>query len=219
MTASIERAYGTKAENVAYEQGRVDERMSRASAAQPRPERAEPVAPDKATMFRAAKKALGKHRQVSPREIELIIDAAMKAGMAEAIAQQQPWPPSPDAAAAAVHMWGLQSAEDLDAAKIIAVAAIRCYGHQAGDEFTRATEKPWNDLAEVQAALAAIQLVRGLYLSAPRLPDGWATAISGIADDYMTSEHHHPGYVLIPTEKFELLRAMIQAAPSTGGAE
>jgi hypothetical protein len=33
-------------------------------------------------------------------------------------------------------------------------------------------------------------------------------AIAGIADDYMTSENHHPGYVLIPTAKFEALRAM-----------
>lgn len=31
-------------------------------------------------------------------------------------------------------------------------------------------------------------------------------AVSGIADDYMTSEAHHPGYVLIPTAKFEQLR-------------
>ncbi|GLK78073.1 hypothetical protein GCM10008171_33270 [Methylopila jiangsuensis] len=29
--------------------------------------------------------------------------------------------------------------------------------------------------------------------------------IKGIADDYMTSEKHHPDYVLIPKEKFEQL--------------
>lgn len=33
-------------------------------------------------------------------------------------------------------------------------------------------------------------------------------ALSGIADDYMTSETHHPGYVLIPTAKFERLRTV-----------
>jgi hypothetical protein len=33
-------------------------------------------------------------------------------------------------------------------------------------------------------------------------------AIAGIADDYMTSEVHHPGYVLIPTERFERLVAL-----------
>lgn len=32
-------------------------------------------------------------------------------------------------------------------------------------------------------------------------------AAGGIADDCMTSEHHHPGYVLIPTAKFEAIRA------------
>jgi len=32
--------------------------------------------------------------------------------------------------------------------------------------------------------------------------------ISGIDDDYMTSEKHHPGYVLIPTEKFEKIRSI-----------
>ena len=31
-------------------------------------------------------------------------------------------------------------------------------------------------------------------------------AVAGIADDYMTSEKHHPGYVLIPVAKFEQLR-------------
>lgn len=34
------------------------------------------------------------------------------------------------------------------------------------------------------------------------------SALKGIADDYMTSENHHPGYVLIPTQKFEQLVAL-----------
>lgn len=38
-------------------------------------------------------------------------------------------------------------------------------------------------------------------------------AISGIADDYMTSEKHHPGYVLIPQAKFDQLRAAELVAP------
>lgn len=29
------------------------------------------------------------------------------------------------------------------------------------------------------------------------------SAVIGIADDYMTSEHHHPDHVLIPKAKFE----------------
>lgn len=32
-------------------------------------------------------------------------------------------------------------------------------------------------------------------------------ALNGFGDDYMTSEHHHPGWVLIPTEQFERIRA------------
>jgi hypothetical protein len=36
-------------------------------------------------------------------------------------------------------------------------------------------------------------------------------AVFGIADDYMTSENHHPGYVLIPVEKFERLRSFGEA--------
>jgi hypothetical protein len=42
-------------------------------------------------------------------------------------------------------------------------------------------------------------------------------ALSGIADDYMTSEHHHPGYVLIPTAKFEELCALSNLTASTAG--
>jgi len=42
-----------------------------------------------------------------------------------------------------------------------------------------------------------------------------AKALEGFDDDYMTSETHHPGYVLIPTAKFE----EIQTALKTGGSE
>jgi len=34
-------------------------------------------------------------------------------------------------------------------------------------------------------------------------------AVMGIDDDYMTSEKHHPGYVLIPTAKFEAIRSAL----------
>ena len=36
-----------------------------------------------------------------------------------------------------------------------------------------------------------------------------AAALQGFADDYMTSENHHPGYVLIPTAKFDAIRAAL----------
>lgn len=35
-------------------------------------------------------------------------------------------------------------------------------------------------------------------------------AICGVADDYQTSEQHHPGHVLIPLAKFEQLRAVAE---------
>jgi len=35
-----------------------------------------------------------------------------------------------------------------------------------------------------------------------------AASLVGITDDYMTSEQHHPGYVLIPAAKFEQLCAV-----------
>lgn len=38
-----------------------------------------------------------------------------------------------------------------------------------------------------------------------------AAALSGVGDDFMTSERHHPGYVLIPTAKFEQLVKAEQA--------
>lgn len=43
-------------------------------------------------------------------------------------------------------------------------------------------------------------------------------AVASIADDYMTSEVHHPGYVLIPTAKFDELSALAtQPATSQEG--
>lgn len=37
-----------------------------------------------------------------------------------------------------------------------------------------------------------------------------SAACDGIADDYMTSEKHHPGYVLIPSAKFEAILAALK---------
>jgi len=45
----------------------------------------------------------------------------------------------------------------------------------------------------------------------PTLSEDLRAAVAGIADDYMTSEAHHPGYVLIPTAKFEELSALARA--------
>lgn len=42
-------------------------------------------------------------------------------------------------------------------------------------------------------------------------PAALGLALEGFADDYMTSETHHPGYVLIPTDKFERIQAVLIA--------
>lgn len=47
--------------------------------------------------------------------------------------------------------------------------------------------------------------------------EGLRKALAGFDDDYMTSEKHHPGYVLIPTEKFERIRAALAAIPGGAG--
>lgn len=39
--------------------------------------------------------------------------------------------------------------------------------------------------------------------------DRLLAVVSGIDDDYMTSERHHPDYVLIPTTKFEAIRTAV----------
>jgi len=47
-------------------------------------------------------------------------------------------------------------------------------------------------------------------------------AVEGIDDDYMTSEAHHPGYVLIPTAKFEQIVGALSSTKSPdadGGAK
>lgn len=36
------------------------------------------------------------------------------------------------------------------------------------------------------------------------------SALVGFADDFMTSEAHHPGYVLIPTAKFDAIRSALK---------
>lgn len=44
-------------------------------------------------------------------------------------------------------------------------------------------------------------------------------AVTGIDHDYMTSENHHPGYVLIPTGRFESIRAAIRSLSDGEGAK
>jgi hypothetical protein len=57
--------------------------------------------------------------------------------------------------------------------------------------------------AEMSAQAEAIRMAR--------------EALIGINDDYMTSKTHHPGYVLIPTAKFEQLCAALAKIDASGG--
>lgn len=62
------------------------------------------------------------------------------------------------------------------------------------------------DLDAADAVLSAIA-ERNLSLSC---------ALAGFGSDYMTSERHHPGYVLIPTEQFDRILALRTKEPSRG---
>lgn len=44
--------------------------------------------------------------------------------------------------------------------------------------------------------------------------DAMRLACEGIADDYMTSEAHHPNHVLIPTAKFNAIVDALAASPA-----
>jgi hypothetical protein len=81
------------------------------------------------------------------------------------------------------------------------------------------TENP-SVFLETQAA--EIARLRGLLGEAE---GALVEAIIGVGDDYMTSEAHHPDYVLIPVAKFDQLVAAEEALKrgdiraETGGGE
>lgn len=57
------------------------------------------------------------------------------------------------------------------------------------------------------------QNLRDAILSSP-VTDHLRKVCEGITDDYMTSEAHHPGYVLIPTAKFDAILAALASSQS-----
>ncbi|ARS27646.1 hypothetical protein [Sphingomonas sp. KC8] len=52
-------------------------------------------------------------------------------------------------------------------------------------------------------------LIEAATRATPPAQDALREALEGFADDYITSENHHPGYVLIPTAKFERICAAL----------
>ncbi|WP_230770567.1 hypothetical protein [Sphingomonas sp. Leaf4] len=71
------------------------------------------------------------------------------------------------------------------------------------------------------------QMIRDIWRAYARValasaPASVSAAVRGITDDYMTSEVHHPGYVLIPTARFDMLRqaeafAVLAIEPAVDG--
>jgi hypothetical protein len=71
---------------------------------------------------------------------------------------------------------------------------------------------------EGQAINEAVDQILALLSPSTDLAEGVEGALSGVSDDFMTSEVHHPGYVLIPTAKFEqLCRAEAALSPTQVG--
>lgn len=68
-----------------------------------------------------------------------------------------------------------------------------------------------NDFDEIMSQCASAESVAAFNRVYNRL-HALESALFGIDFDFMTSEAHHPGYVLIPSAKFEAL-----CAAKTGG--
>ncbi|WP_294277638.1 hypothetical protein [uncultured Sphingomonas sp.] len=84
-------------------------------------------------------------------------------------------------------------------------ATTRIYVRWSGDgrHIRHWSRKPFVHGIDIAQPVDAICLDRQ-----PAIDQIAMDAIRGIADDYMTSETHHPGYVLIPSQKFEQLAAV-----------
>jgi hypothetical protein len=74
------------------------------------------------------------------------------------------------------------------------------------------------DAGEEYRAEDVVELLNDLT-PASQLNHDLRSAVEGIADDYMTSDNHHPGYVLIPTAKFEAIRSALSTSQSDPAPE
>jgi hypothetical protein len=82
------------------------------------------------------------------------------------------------------------------------------------EEFTR---EAWAGVRTLMDdADALLSLIGQAQAPAPASSE-LVEALKGFDDDYMTSEAHHPGYVLIPTAKFEAIRQALSANSVEGG--
>lgn len=106
-----------------------------------------------------------------------------------------------------------------DRAEALGLIARGVLGVDVGKALTKA-----GDLFDLPLAVDCVAdaLARTRLAALASAPGGVIAAVRGITDDYMTSEVHHPGYVLIPTERFDMLReaeASLASAPAGDGVE
>lgn len=76
-----------------------------------------------------------------------------------------------------------------------------------------------NAESEAKAAEADNEDLKAALTEARREVSELREGLAGFADDYQTSEHHHPDHVLIPKATFERVAALIQRGEQPGGGE
>ena len=163
---------------------------------------------------------LDKDDRTSPADypdMVLITRVEFGGAMSEAylLAKQKPEPnPEWEARAKAAH------------AAITAEAGINPFATLTMLETWTAAAEPANHLGQVSFSRAmldsatdalrmALEMARTEHLRAKPL----LAACDGIADDFMTSEAHHPGHILIPAARFEAIRAALSALNTTDGGD
>lgn len=132
-----------------------------------------------------------------PTDLELIADLGARLGRGEIIGQT-PY---------AVSCWKatitlLEQLQAIEAERDGLRKALVRLGSMEAFEGSRSIDKDRD-----RELLARIDFARAHATGEVR--DALREALTGFGDDYMTSEAHHPGYVLIPTAKFEEVRSAL----------
>jgi hypothetical protein len=65
------------------------------------------------------------------------------------------------------------------------------------------------ETAQKAAEAHAIEFAKRIQIA---IGHGLLNALAGFGEDFMTSEQHHPGYVLIPSAQFERVRSAVSEA-------
>jgi len=89
---------------------------------------------------------------------------------------------------------------------------------QADKDCARNIRNAWDVNCDTASEIAAQHRILATRTDATPVATDVAAlveAAKAMGDDYMTSEHHHPRYVLVPTVAFEQMRQAL--APFTKG--